>query len=159
MLQLPVLYLSAFLKRHRTEYYDRLMAIRDQGDWEGWLGFFLSGVVETAEEASLIARAILDLRAFHQVLLQDQGLERHGFRLLDLLFRRPVLNVRLVERDLGVTFRTANDLLARFTEIEIVTETTGGKRNRRFRYAPYLALFVQPDVLLTDSMQEPKIIG
>jgi Fic family protein len=153
VLQLPVLYLSAFLKRHRTEYYDRLMAIRDEGDWEGWLGFFLSGVVETAEEATRTARAILDLRAFHQTLLQDQGLERHGFRLLDLLFKHPILNVRLVERELGVTFRTANDLLARFTEIGIVRETTGGKRNRRFHYAPYMALFAQPGVL-TDNPGE-----
>ena len=82
----------------------------------------------------------------HQTLLQDRGLGRHGFRLLDLLFGRPVVNVRWVERELGVTYTTANNLLARFAAIGIVEETTGGKRNRRFRYAPYLALFAQPDV-------------
>ncbi len=157
VLQLPVLYLSAFLKRHRTEYYDRLMAIRDQGDWEGWLGFFLRGVVETAEAATRTARAILDLRVIHQAFLQDEGLERHGFRLLDLLFRRPVVNVRLVERELDMTYRTANALLARFVEIGIVRETTGGKRNRRFQYAHYIALFAQPDVPEAGSLQEQGV--
>jgi Fic family protein len=151
VLRLPVLYLSAFLKRHRTEYYDRLMAIRDQGDWEGWLTFFLRGVVETGEAATFTARAILDLRTLHQTLLQNEGLERHGFRLLDLLFRRPVVNVRLVERELDMTYRTANALLARFAEIGIVRETTGGKRNRRFQYALYIALFAQPDVPTGDG--------
>jgi Fic family protein len=151
VLRLPVLYLSAFLKRHRTEYYDRLMAIRDRGDWEGWLEFFLRGIVETAEVATLTARAILDLRALHQTHLQNEGLERHGFRLLDLLFIRPVVNVRLVERELDMTYRTANVLLARFAEIGIIRETTGGKRNRRFQYALYMALFAEPDVPTDDG--------
>ncbi|MGH2616874.1 MAG: Fic family protein [Thermomicrobiales bacterium] len=145
VLQRPVLYLSAFLKRHRSEYYDRLTAIRDRGDWEGWLAFFLRGVAETAEEATNTARAILHLRADHQALIQDAGLERYGFRLLNLLFRRPVVNVRFVEQELGMAFNTANTLLERLSTAGLLEETTGGKRNRRFRYAPYLALFTQPE--------------
>jgi Fic family protein len=133
VLQHPILY----LKRHRTEYYDRLMAIRDRGDWEGWLAFFLRGVEETAEEATCTARAILQLRQDHQTLVHDKGLGRNGFRLLDLLFSRPVVNVRWVERELDVTYATANNLLARFARIGVIEEITGAKRNRRFRYSPY----------------------
>jgi Fic family protein len=147
VLQHPILYLSAYLKRHRTEYYDRLMAIRDRGDWEGWLAFFLRGVEETAEEATRTARAILQLRQDHQTLVHDKGLGRNGFRLLDLLFSRPVVNVRWVERELDVTYATANNLLARFARIGVIEEITGAKRNRRFRYSPYLALFRQPDTM------------
>ncbi|TAK67226.1 MAG: Fic family protein, partial [Dehalococcoidia bacterium] len=62
VLQRPLLYLSNFLKRNRVEYYDRLMAVRTAGDWEGWLRFFLRGVAETAEEATLTARSIVSLR-------------------------------------------------------------------------------------------------
>jgi Fic family protein len=152
VLQRPVLYLSGFLKRHRAEYYDRLTAIRDRGDWEGWLAFFLRGVAEAAEEATNTARAILQLRADHQAHMQDSGLERYGFRLLDLLFRYPVVNVRFVEQELGVAFNTANTLLERLAAAGLLEETTGGKRNRRFRYAPYLALFAQPG----DAEQSPS---
>ncbi len=143
VLHLPVLYLSAFLKRHRAEYYDRLTAIREAGDWEGWLGFFLRGVLETAEEAARTAREILDLRERHRLLIQQHRLERHGLGLLEVLFRHPVVNVRFVEQALGVKFGTVSALLARFVEIGIVTESTGGRRNRRFRYTPYLALFTE----------------
>jgi Fic family protein len=144
VMQRPVLYLSAYLKRHRAEYYDRLTAIRDRGDWEGWLAFFLRGVAEAAEEATTTARAILHMRVDHQAFIQDAGLERYGFRLLDLLFRRPVVNVRFVAQELGMAFNTANTLLERLLESGLLEETTGGKRNRRFRYAPYLELFTQP---------------
>ena len=59
LLAKPVLYLSHYFKRHRADYYDRLQAVRDEGDWEGWLGFFLEGVVEVCGEAADTAAAIL----------------------------------------------------------------------------------------------------
>jgi Fic family protein len=143
VLQRPVLYLSAFLKRHRGEYYERLSAIRDQGDWEGWLRFFLRGVAETAEEATDTAQAIYRLRSEHIRLVEDAGLGARGRRLLDLLLQQPVVNVHLLDRELSLPFSTANRLLSRFEAIGIVQEATGGRRNRRFRYGQYLALFEQ----------------
>jgi Fic family protein len=145
VLRHPVLYLSAFLKRHRIEYYERLTAIGDRGDWEGWLAFFLRGVAETADEAASTAEAILRLRADHQTRIQDAGQERYGFRLLDLLFRRPLVNVSFVAQELGVAYNTAKSVLQRFAAIGLLEETTGGKRNRQFRYSPYLALFAQSE--------------
>ena len=62
VLHRPLLYLSLYLKRHRLDYYDALMAVRNEGDWESWLTFFVRGVAETAEEASTQARAIVELR-------------------------------------------------------------------------------------------------
>ncbi len=146
ILHRPVLYLSTFLKSHRSEYYDRLMAVREQGDWEGWLRFFLRGVAESAEAATETARAIVRMREALRNVVQEQGLGLHGLRLLDLLFHFPVVNVRLVEQRLGVVFATANKLLKRFEELGLVNETTGGKKFRRFRYTPYLALFEEPHV-------------
>ena len=67
-----------------AEYYDRLMAIQEDGDWEGWLRFFLLGVASTAEEATETARAILQLREAHRRLIQDEGLGSNGLRFLDL---------------------------------------------------------------------------
>ena len=146
MLRLPVLYLSTYLMLNRAEYYTRLMTVRTQGDWEGWIAFFLKGVAETAEQATATARAILDLRETHRALLLANRLERHGLPLLDRLFGSPLVNVRWVERELQVTYATANRLLSLLIALGILEETTGRPRDRKFRYAPYLAHFTQPDV-------------
>jgi Fic family protein len=69
ILQKPLLYLSHYLKLHRAEYYDRLMAVRTEGNWEGWLKFFLKGIFEVSESATITARAILNLREKHRELI------------------------------------------------------------------------------------------
>jgi Fic family protein len=143
-LQRPLLYLSYYLKLHRAEYYARLSAIRDAGDWEGWLRFFLRGVAETAEEATATAGAIADLRERHIRLVQERGLGANGLRLLDLLFRRPLVSVQLVREALGVAYGTANKLAEQLASLGLLDETTGARRNRRYRYTPYLALFREP---------------
>jgi Fic family protein len=141
------LYLSTFLKSNRAEYYDRLTAIREHGDWEGWLRYFLRGVAETAEGAAATARSIVQLRETHRSLIQEEGLGMHGLRLLDLLFHSPVVNVRFVQRRLDIAYVTANKMLSRLESLGIVEETTGGERSRRFRYSPYMRLFESQDTV------------
>jgi Fic family protein len=139
VLHRPLLYLSHYLRRNRAEYYDRLMAVRLRGDWEGWLLFFLVGVSETATEATATAQAILDLRERHRELIgQRAGV--NGMRLHDLLLDRPLINVNLVKDKLGVSFATANGLVKSFDEIGLLIEITGGRRGRVFSYDSYLAL-------------------
>lgn len=137
----PLLYLSVYLKRHRAEYYDRLMAIRNSGDWESWLRFFLTGVAQTAEEATDTARAILALRDEHRRQIQEHIPGVNGLRLLDLLYQRPLVHVNLAKDSLGVSFVTANKLVEQLERLGIVEEITGRKRDRIFSYAPYVALF------------------
>jgi Fic family protein len=145
VLQRPLLYLSHFFKRHRAEYFDRLMAIRLDGDWEAWLRFFLRGVTETADDATRTSRAIVTLREQHQQLVDAKDLGANGHRLVDLMFERPLLNVNLVRESLHVSYSHANDLVRRIEEIGLLTEVTGTQRNRRYRYTPYLALFTDSD--------------
>lgn len=141
-LQLPLLYLSYYLKAHRAEYYDRLMAVRNDGNWEGWLGFFLRGIAEVSQAATVTARAILTLREEHRHLIAVQmNGSTAGLRLLDLLFEQPLLTVRLVEEHLGGSYATAAKLIDSFVQFGLLRETTGWQRNRRFRYDPYLAIF------------------
>ena len=135
----PILYLSYFLRRNRVEYYDRLMAVRERGDWEGWVAFFLRGVADTAIEATRTAKAIVDLREAHQALVSRAG--HNGLRFLDYLFQRPMINVNAVKNHLEVTFPTAATLVDLFATEGLLQEMTGKKRNRIFRYTPYLALF------------------
>lgn len=140
LLQRPLLYLSHYLKLHRAEYYDRLTAIRESGDWEGWLRFFLQGVHETATQAARTARRIVELREHHraQVASTTSG---HGAALLDLLYRFPVMSVPQVAEQLELAYSTANTLVSRFEELSILNEITGRSRDRLYRYDAYVDLF------------------
>jgi Fic family protein len=141
VLRRPVLYLSYYLRQQRLEYYDRLMAVREAGDWEGWLRFFLRGVAETATEATITAQTIGDLRENGRAMIVERGLGTGALRLLDLLFRYPVLNVGLVSDKLTVAFHTANTLVRELEALDMLQEVTGRRRNRLYHYTPYLALF------------------
>lgn len=143
ILHQPLLYLSYFFKAHRAEYYDRLTAIRNGGDWEAWLKFFLRGVFEVSQAATNTARAILDIRESHRRLISEQVKVKGaaGGVLLDNLFQNPMTTVRLVERQLGCAYVTANRLVEKLAALGLLKETTGGQRNRRWRYEPYLKLF------------------
>jgi Fic family protein len=141
ILRQPLLYLSYYFKLHRTEYYDRLMAVRLAGDWEGWVRFFLRGVVQTAQEATETAEKLFELRESHRSMILDNKLGQNGLMLLSHLFQRPLVNINLVASLLGSTFPTASRLVSGFEELGLLTEITGQKRSRVFRYEPYLVLF------------------
>jgi Fic family protein len=145
ILHQPVLYLSHFFKRHRQEYYDRLQAVRDSGDWESWLAFFLRGVAEVSVEAAETARRILQLREEHRAAV-TRHLGRgagNGHKVLESLFDRPIVSVKEVQALTRTTYPAANDLVSRLRYLGILTEITGNARNRRFRYDPYVSLFTE----------------
>jgi Fic family protein len=145
ILQKPVLYLSHYFKQHRQAYYDHLQAVREQGDWEGWLAFFLRGVAEVSQEASLTARRILSLREQHRTLITDHlgRAAANGHRVLESLFDRPIVSVNAIEALIATSYPAANTLVARLTALGILREMTGQKRHRRFCYQPYIALFAE----------------
>ncbi len=143
ILQKPVLYLSHFMKRNRQEYYERLQRIRDEGDWEGWLEFFLQGVAEVSGEATETARKILALRENHRTAIAD-NLGRaagNGHRVLEMLYRTPIINVKSVSDITKTSFAAANELVKKLVGIGVLEEMTGQRRNRSFRYAGYIELF------------------
>lgn len=159
ILRQPLLYLSYYFKLHRTEYYDRLMAVRLDGDWESWLRFFLRGVVQTAQEATETAEKLFELRESHRSLILDKNLGQNGLMLLSNLFQRPLVNINLVAALLDSTFPTASRLVAGFEELGLLKEITGQKRSRVFRYEPYLTLFA--DTIGSDEGAEtpPDVTG
>lgn len=143
VLHKPVLYLSHFFRQHRQAYYEHLQAVRDRGEWEAWLAFFLRGVIEVAGEAADTARRIQLLREANRAAITD-GLGRaagNGHRVLEMLFDRPIVTVADVTALTGTTYAAANSLVARLVELGILREMTGYARNRRFRYEPYIRLF------------------
>ena len=143
LLQKPVLYISHYFKRHRQRYYELLQAVRDSGDWESWLAFFLEAVGEVAEEATTTARRIVALRERHRQLIVDRfgRVAANGLRVLESLYLRPLITVNGVAELTGVTFAAASQLVKRLVEHGLLREVTGQARNRRFRYDEYVELF------------------
>ncbi|MEZ6127456.1 MAG: Fic family protein [Planctomycetaceae bacterium] len=139
----PVLYLSHYFKRHRSEYYERLQAVRDRGLWEEWLLFFLRGVIEVSGQATETARQILSLREVHRQAITEsfQRTAANGHRVLEHLYQNPIVSVGDVQKLIGTAYPAANDLVNRFTDIGILCELTGQARNRKFQYSKYVQLF------------------
>ena len=139
LLTKPLLYLSLFFKRHREEYYRRLNAVRVEGDWEGWLDFFLDGVATIADEAVASARELFALVAADRArLLSQESTSVAGLRLFELLPRHPVVTVATVMRLVGTTRPTAGRAIESLAEAGILVETTGKRRDRSFVYRDYL---------------------
>ncbi|HEU5058042.1 MAG TPA: Fic family protein [Kofleriaceae bacterium] len=135
----PILYLSLHFKSHRQEYYDHLQRVRTEGAWEGWIRFFMEGVVQTAEEAVSATRRIL--ARFEQDRRALEGLGRaaaSALRVHEYLKKRPISGIREIERAVRLTYPTVASALDRMKKRRIVKELTGYKRNRVFAYAPYV---------------------
>lgn len=142
VLQRPLLYLSHYFKQHRAEYYDRLMAIRNDGNWEAWLKFFLRGIVEVSQDATATARKILDLKEHSRKLIADKlSNSIAGQSLLDYLFEHPLVSVKMIQTHLDCSYVKANKLALQFEKLGLFEETTGFRRNRRYRFKSYLDLF------------------
>ena len=147
ILNRPLLYLSYFLKKNKPEYNSRLQAIRDRGDWENWLKFFLRGVYEVAQEATIKARQIMRLREEHRELIStEMGRGAvNGLVVLEALYSNPLISVESVSETTKLSYANANKLVRDLCNIRILEEITGRKRNRRFAYSSYLELFKDSD--------------
>jgi len=143
ILQKPVLYLSWYFKRHRQQYYDLLQAVRETGDWEAWLRFFLLGVAEVSQEAAITARRIVELRESHRAIIVDRfgRVAANGLKVLESLYSRPLITVNDIANMTGTSFTAANQLMHKFVAHGLLSEITGQARNRRYRYDAYIDLF------------------
>ncbi|MEI9887770.1 MAG: Fic family protein [Rhizomicrobium sp.] len=139
MLRAPLLYLSLFFKRHREEYYRRLNRVRIDGDWEGWIDFFLDGVATIADEAVASARELFALiNADRSRLLGAETTSVSAVRLFDQLPRQPIVTVASAMQLLKTTKPTATRAIDAMARLDILTETTGRKRDRSYAYQSYL---------------------
>ncbi len=142
VLEMPLLYLSHFFRENQQEYYDRLMAIRDDGDWEGWLKFFLAGVKEVSESAVRTGRAIQDLRKDLESRIRNEPrFNPRDIQALEFFFRNPVLRIQQLAEGVRCTYPTATRVMEKLEGLDIVRETTGKGYGKRYRFDPYIDLF------------------
>jgi Fic family protein len=139
LLSEPLLYLSLYLKQHRQVYYDLLDRVRATGDWEAWMDFFLEGVDQTARSAVQTARRLVSLFEADTGRIQQTGrASANALRVLGILRQRPVLTLKYLRDEQGMTFPTATKAMQTLITAGIVRELTGQRRNRVFVYDGYL---------------------
>ena len=137
----PLLYLSGYLKQHQAEYYRRLSSVRTEGDWEGWVVFFLEGVATAAAEAERGIVAIASqVAADRRRLLAEPKANPASYRLFELLPMMPRFTIERVRQALGTSFPTATAAVKTLEGLGIVTEQTGQKKNRSYSYHAYVEL-------------------
>ena len=128
----PLLYLSAFIDAHRNDYYDALLRVRTEGDWRGWLLFFLAGVAETSKRAARQAETLMDLRERYHELLRRAP---RAVALVDELFRSPYVTTAGAAQALGVSTPTAKRAMDKLLDAKIL-EDMGERAWRRVFVAP-----------------------
>ncbi|MGO4123859.1 Fic family protein [Inquilinus sp. YAF38] len=139
LLRAPLLYLSLFFKHHREEYYRRLNLVRLEGDWEGWIDFFLDGVATISNEAVVSARELFNLIGADRArLLSAESASVSAMRLFEQLPRHPIVTVASAMKLIDASKPTATRAIEVLVEADILVETTGKKRDRSFAYRAYM---------------------
>lgn len=141
-LKRPTLYLSDFFERNKGSYYDALTVVRATNDLDQWIKFFLSGVIQTAQNSRETLEKIVKLRGQYQDKIMTLGRKsRLAQELLMAMFSRPVISTKQVAGQLKIGYATANRLIADMERLSILRELTGYSRNRLFALSDYLNLF------------------
>jgi len=138
----PLLYLSIYLKKYRNEYYDWLMKVRLNGNWEGWVEFFLKGIIEVSNEASKAARKIINLKeSIIQKLIEKRVSSGYAIGLLNLLFLKPLIQPQEIQKQIGIKSKdTLNQLIKKFERMGILKEISGKKRYRKYLFTDYITI-------------------
>lgn len=147
LLRQPLLYLSAFFERHREDYYRLLLGVSTEGQWEEWIGFFLTGVAEQARDAVWRAGKLLDLWRDYRARLQTARSSALLPRLVDSLFEGPAVTTATVRRHLKITQRAAMMNIRRLEDARVLREVTGKQRYR---------VWVAPDIIELTNADRPS---
>jgi len=140
----PLLYLSYYFKKNRQEYYDRLNMVRNTGNYEQWVDFFLKGVVDIAGSAMDTARQILELQSRHRRLLWEKKISSPiAVGILEQLFYTPVVSIGQTADQFDISYQAASTIVAQLEKAGILRETTGKKRDKRFVYNDYLDILTE----------------
>jgi Fic family protein len=141
VLRAPSLYLSVFVKRHLADHHRLLGAVRTDGDWEGWLRFFVDGVATISAEAVAMARRLAEqVRRDRERALGATRASVAAMRLLELLPRHPLVSIPQVAQLLETTGPAAAKAAALLETLGILEEVSGKRRNRVFSYRAYLEI-------------------
>jgi Fic family protein len=144
ILSQPLLYLSIFFEKNKTEYYDRLLAVSQKGKWENWLLFFLDGVQEQAEDGVIKIKALQKLREDYQEQFSKDRSRTRLLEMIDYLISTPISTISQAEKATeSGNYSVINGYFEKLVNYDIVEEITGKERNRIFQASEILAILEQ----------------
>lgn len=133
LLSQPLLYLSGFFDETRSDYYRLLLEVSTQGNWRGWVEYFLRGVRQQAERARRDTQHILDRREHYQgVLRTGKRVPREAHRMLDQIFASPILGISSYAREVGESYYNVQRAVNFWVRAGLLREFTGRRRNRLY---------------------------
>lgn len=143
LLKRPVLYLSDYLEKHRNAYYSSIMKVRNNNDIDGWITFFLQGIIETAEKSVQTFDAILCLEKRYEQQVQLLGSRSaNALKLIAEMYKNPIVDAARTAKLLNITPASAYNLIATLTQNDILHEITKGKRGKKYILKDYVQLFL-----------------
>jgi len=138
----PTLYLSSFFEKNRSSYYDSLSMVRKTNNIEQWIKFFLNGVIDTASDSINTFKEIIILRQRYEEKILNLGFKaKNAQRLILYMFSRPIISIKSIEKNMEISFNSANRLVKSLVDLRILEESTGYSRNRLYVLREYLNLF------------------
>ena len=144
LLKKPSLYLSDFIERNKSVYYESLTRVRTDNDLIHWIKFFLEAVIVTANSGVKTFQDILSLKQEMDTIVVSFGKKAHNAsKLLEYLYQRPIISISDIIEPLEVSKPTANSLVKEFEEKGILKEITGYERNKLFAFDRYLSIYSQ----------------
>lgn len=142
IIKTPSLYLSFYLKEHRIEYYDRMSAIRETGDYEQWIKFFLEGIYVSGKSAIETANELILLRSKNVRRLQEENYTKRTLETMMKLFQyleaHPIIEIGKTAKDLSVAYNTVSSAVDRFEKSGILHLVKKQGRNRVYSYREYI---------------------
>jgi Fic family protein len=140
----PLLYLSAFFEKNRDEYYRRLLAVSREGDWTGWINYFLRGVREQAQESLRDANQLIGLLAEYRSLLQGPRIPQAAPLLIEHLFVNPVVSISRLSQEWSMSYPVVQKGVEYLVNLGILEEVTGKRRHRLFVCRALFSILADP---------------
>ncbi len=142
LLKKPSLYLSDFIEKNKSAYYEALTVVRTNNNLTHWIKFFLEAVIATAKSGVETFQKILELKKEMDAVVVGFGKKAHNAsKLIEYLYQKPIVSVSDIAEPLGVSKPTANSLINEFETKGILTEITGSERNKLFAFHRYLDIY------------------
>lgn len=139
VLTTPALYISHFLKKNRVEYYDRMTEVRSKGNYEQWIRFFLTAILESSQDAVSTINQLTTLHEKNAAQIEKMGRARINAKVLfDYLEANPIIDIGKTADALGLSFNTVSSAVRRLMDSGILVQTENASRNRTFAYEEYL---------------------
>jgi len=139
LLKRPILYLSDYFERNRNQYFSSLMQVREKNDMEQWLKFFLRGVIEISEQSIATLSEVMQLQRDVDEKIQTLKSKTHNAKIVvNHLYQHPMVDATKVVSFTGLSIPSAYKLISDLERLEILIETTGGKRDKNYVFQSYI---------------------